>query len=103
MRPLIAALGLALLTAPATASTPAAWRQLEREAKLSCTKASSFARPTVSNMIIFEDATGMVAFLVSGKHREAHMKGAIGTNLCLYNRQTKKAAVEEAVGWSARR
>jgi hypothetical protein len=31
------------------------------------------------------------------------MKGAKGTNLCLYNRRTGKAAVEEAKGWGERR
>ncbi len=88
-----------LLAAPASASTPAAWQQLQKQAERSCISASAFARPRVSNMIVFDDTTGVVALLVSGTFRQRHMKGATGTNLCLYNRQTKKAVVEEAKGW----
>jgi hypothetical protein len=54
-------------------------------------------------MVVFDDATGVVALLVTGTYRQRHMKGASGTNLCLYNRKTKKAAVEEAKGWGDRR
>jgi hypothetical protein len=88
-----------LLAAPASASTPAAWQQLQKQAERGCISASAFARPRVSNMIVFDDTTGVVALLVSGTFRQRHMKGATGTNLCLYNRQTKKAVVEEAKGW----
>jgi hypothetical protein len=54
-------------------------------------------------MIVFDDRTGVVALLVTGTHRSVQMKGATGTNLCLYNRNTRKAAVEEAQGWQSRR
>jgi hypothetical protein len=91
------------LAAPAAASTPQAWRQLQREAERSCIEASAFGRPRVSNMIVFDDAAGVVAILVTGTYRQPHMKGASGTNLCLYNRKTRKAAVEEAKGWQERR
>ncbi len=92
-----------LLAAPASASTPAAWQQLQKQAERSCISASAFARPRVSNMIVFDDTTGVVALLVSGTFRQRHMKGATGTNLCLYNRKTKRAVVEEAKGWGERR
>ncbi len=89
----------ALLAAPASASTPAAWQQLQKQAERGCISASAFARPRLSNMIVFDDTTEVVALLVSGTFRQRHMKGATGTNLCLYNRKTKKAVVEEAKGW----
>ncbi len=89
----------ALLAAPASASTPAAWQQLQKQAERGCISASAFARPRLSNMIVFDDTTEVVALLVSGTFRQRHMKGATGTNLCLYNRKTKKAVVEEATGW----
>jgi hypothetical protein len=54
-------------------------------------------------MIVFDDRTGIVAILVTGTHRAVQMKGATGTNLCLYNRNTRKSAVEEAQGWQWRR
>jgi hypothetical protein len=72
---------------------------MQRQAERGCIKASAFARPRVSNMIVFDDATGVVAMLVTGTHPQAQMKGAVRTNLCLYNRRTKKVAVEEATGW----
>jgi hypothetical protein len=54
-------------------------------------------------MIVFNDVTGVVALVVTGTFRSRHMRGATGTNLCLYNRRTNTAAVEEAVGWGERR
>ena len=93
---------LALLAAPAAASTPAAWKALQQQAERSCVAASGFARPRVSSMIVFDDRTGVVALLVTGTYRQRHMKGASGTNLCLYNRKTRTAAVEEAKGWGER-
>jgi hypothetical protein len=54
-------------------------------------------------MIVFDDAAGVVALLVTGTYQQRHMRGATGTNLCLYNRRTKTSAVEEAKGWSERR
>jgi hypothetical protein len=88
---------------PVLASSPDAWAQLKKQAERSCVIASGFRRPRVSGAIIFDDAVGVVAMLVTGTHEQAHLKGATGTNLCLYDRRTRKAAVEEAKGWSHRR
>ncbi len=93
---------LAILAGPATASTSASWRQLEKQAQRSCIQASGFRAPRVSKMVVFDDRTGLVALLVTGTYRQPHMKGASGTNLCLYDRRTKNAVVEEARGWSER-
>jgi hypothetical protein len=103
MRPTTLLAAASLIAAPASASTPAAWQRLQQQAERACISASAFGRPRVSNMIVFDDATGVVALLVTGMYRQPHMKGASGTNLCLYNRLTKKAAVEEAKGWGERR
>lgn len=40
--------------------------------------------------------------LVTGTYTQARLKDATGTNLCLYNRRTRKAEVEEAKGWCHR-
>jgi hypothetical protein len=93
----------AMLAAPASASPPEEWRQLQQRAERSCIAASNFRQPRVSKMIVFDDVTGVVALLVTGTFRSRHMRGATGTNLCLYNRRTNTAAVEEAVGWGERR
>lgn len=103
MRVYLILVSLGLLASPAGASTPAAWAALQRQAERSCIAASAFGRPRVSSTIVFDDESGMVALLVTGVHRQPHMKGASGTNLCLYNRRTKKAAVQEAKGWGERR
>ncbi len=99
MRRLLIPAAAALLAAPASASTPEAWKLMQRQAERACLKASALARPRVSNMVVFDDATGVAAMLVTGTYPQAHMKGAIGTHLCLYNRKAKKAAIEEAQGW----
>jgi hypothetical protein len=93
----------ALAGTNAAASTPQAWKELQRRAERSCIAASDLASPRASNMVVFDDQTGMVAFLISGTHRQSYMKGATGTDLCLYDRRRKKASVEEAKGWKERR
>lgn len=94
---------LASVSASLSASTPAAWAKLEREATRKCIEVSDFRRPRVSNPIIFNDQVGTVALLVSGIFPQSHMKGASGTSLCLYDRRTRTAVIEEAAGWSASR
>jgi hypothetical protein len=102
MRQLMIVLAAALVAAPAAASTPAAWKKLQQQAERSCIEASDLGRPRVSNMIVFDDKVGVVAILVTGMFRQPRLKGASGTNLCLYNRLTRKAAIEEAKGWGER-
>jgi hypothetical protein len=87
---------------PALASSPDAWAQLKKQAERSCLTASGFRRPRISRAIIFDDTAGIVAMLVTGTYPQARLKGATGTNLCLYDRRTRKAVVEEAKGWSER-
>jgi hypothetical protein len=50
-------------------------------------------------MVVFDDRTGFVALLVTGVYRQPRLNGATGTNLCLYDRRTRKVVVEEARGW----
>ena len=87
---------------PVLASSPDAWAQLRKQAERSCLAASGFRRPRVSRPIIFDDSVGVVAMLVAGDFKQTRLQGATGTNLCLYNRRTRRAAVEEAKGWSER-
>ena len=93
----------ALLAAPVSASSPAAWQRLQQQVERSCILASALARPRVSNMIVFDDAIGLVALLVTGaqRGRGAKIAGSV-TKLCLFNRITKTVAVEEARGWGER-
>ncbi len=91
--------GAILLCSPAEASSPAAWKQLRKQAERGCIAAAGFRRPRVSSPILFDDSVGSVALLVTGIYPQARLKGAHGTVLCLFNRRTKKVAVEEAKGW----
>jgi hypothetical protein len=103
MRYLLILSSALLCAAPAAASSPTAWGKLRQQAQRACVQASAFVLPRASDMIVFDDRTGIVAILVTGTHRAVQMKGATGTNLCLYNRNTRKSAVEEARGWQWRR
>jgi hypothetical protein len=49
--------------------------------------------------VIFADDVGKIAILISGTYRPAHMRGARGTALCLYDRETRTSATEEVSGW----
>jgi hypothetical protein len=99
MRYLISLAAVIALAEPVSASSPAAWHKLQREAERHCIVESNFVRPNVSKMIVFDDKTAVVAFLVSGIHRAPHMKAAGSTNLCLYNRLTKRVSIQEAPNW----
>lgn len=99
MRHLLVGIVLITCSLPVHGSTPTAWSKLERDAKRSCIAASNFRQPRASEMIVFSDAVGQVALLVTGIYRQPHMKGVRGTNLCLYNRRTRASAVEEAMTW----
>lgn len=87
---------------PVLGSSPDAWAQLRKQAERSCIAASGLRRPRVSSAIIFDDTVGTVAMLVTGTYTQPRLKGATGTNLCLYDRRIRKAVVEEAKGWSER-
>lgn len=97
------AAALVVTSQPASASTPGEWAKLEWRAKQSCMAASNYRRPSVSNPAVFNDRVGIVAMLVSGTYRQAHMKAAKGTSLCLFNRKLGTAVVEEVTGWGETR
>lgn len=93
---------LALAAGSAAASTPAAWADLQRRVERSCIQASGLLQPRVSSMIVFDDRSGAVALLVTGRFPERQARGATGTKLCLYDRKTKRVVLEEAEGWGDR-
>ena len=103
MRTLILTGMLAMLASPALASSPDAWAQLYRQAGQRCVAASRLKNAQASKPIVFSDASGQLAMLVTGTFPQRHMKGASGTSLCLYDRRSKTAQVEEAGNWRAER
>ena len=102
MRLLLAAAVLALAV-PAAAATPEAMAQGMSDAKLACRKASDLKNAaTLGKPVLFSDAAGKTAILVTGTWRPKHMKGARATMLCLYDRAAATAEVQEALKWTAK-
>lgn len=91
---------LAMVAQGAAASTPGEWSRLERAARHSCIAASGFKRPTASSPVVFNDKVGVVAILVSGSVRQAQTRPVRVTSLCLYDRKSRIATVEETTGWN---
>ena len=92
----LAFLCLTALATQAHASSPDAWAAYDKTVLASCTKASGLkeAKP-VGNAAQFDDRVGYTALLLQGKKKKKHMKGAQGTELCLYNKESKTAYVTE--------
>ena len=89
------ALLASVLAAPLQASTPGAWAALDRQTSTACSAASGLRSATVGPVVRFSDRFLMDARIVTGTYPQSHMKGATGTILCLYNRRTKRAEVQE--------
>ncbi|MCU7251025.1 hypothetical protein [Pseudomonas koreensis] len=92
----LACLCLTALTPLAHASSPDAWAAYDKAVLASCTKASGLknAKP-VGNAAQFDDRVGYTALLLQGQYPQKHMKGAQGTELCLYSKKSKTAFVTE--------
>lgn len=93
---------LLLLTPGAvTASSTEAWAKLTADAKARCAAESHLLRPSTSAPIVFSDTAGKVALLVTGSFPQKGLRGVQGSYLCLYDRRTGRAEVQEARGWRA--
>ncbi|NWB90506.1 hypothetical protein [Pseudomonas agarici] len=89
-------ISLAALANQAQASSADAWLAYDKAVLASCTKASGLksAKP-VGNPAQFDDQVGYTAVLLHGLYPQVHMKNQPGTELCLYNKKNKTAAVTE--------
>ncbi|TNB86622.1 hypothetical protein FHJ31_08415 [Pseudomonas sp. Fig-3] len=89
-------LGFTALAAQAHASSPEAWATHDKAVLASCIKASGLknAEP-VGTAAQFDDRVGYTALLLQGQYPQKHMKGATGTELCLYRKKSKTAYVTE--------
>jgi len=68
---------------------------LDQQTSAACRAASGFHSASVGPVVRFSDRFLMDARTVTGTYPQSHMKGATGTMLCLYNRRTKRAEVQE--------
>lgn len=93
-----------LVAAPAFASGDVAWKQGMAQATRACLKASALQdAASAGEPVLFSDAAGKTALLVTGRWRPAHMKNARATILCLYDRRSRTAETQEAPRWSVAR
>ena len=86
---------------PAVASSPTAWAQHDKEVAAACRKASGLRDPQVETTVVrFDDAIGLDARLVRGIWPQPHMQGQRALMLCLFDRKTRKAAIQHADDWA---
>ena len=89
------ALLASVFAAQLQASTPGAYAALDRQTSTACSAASGLRSTSVGPVVRFSDRFLMDARTVTGTYPQSHMKGATGKMLCLYNRRTKRAEVQE--------
>jgi len=89
-------IGLSALASQAMASSEQAWKDFDKTVIDSCVKASQLkdTKPA-GTAAMFDDSVGYTALLLKGRYPQAHMKNKTGTELCLYQRNTKTAVVTE--------
>ncbi len=87
----------AALAMPVFASTPEAWAAHDKEVAEACIKVSALkgAQPAGLPMP-YDDRVRMTALLLTGRYPQPQMKNRVGRELCLYDRETRDAAVTEA-------
>jgi len=78
------------------ASSPGAWAQFNQRVTRSCLAAAGFRNARPSPVIGFDDRVGKAAMLVSDRSR-----GSSNAKLCLYDKASRKAYIDNADGWVA--
>ncbi len=81
------------------ASSEAAWASGDKALQAACLKASGLKGAKAAGSIIhYGDEVGYSALLLSGRYPQAFMHNQPGKELCLYQRATKKAVIQDADG-----
>lgn len=96
--PAILATGVTALMSqtPAHASSDKAWAAFNAQATRACVAASGIRNARPSGIVGFDDRVGKVAILVSDRTR-----GSVVSKLCLYDKRSQRAFVDDAEMWSA--
>ncbi|SFI54700.1 hypothetical protein [Caulobacter sp. UNC279MFTsu5.1] len=93
----LACVTAASMTASAVqASSPSAWAEFNQRVTRSCLAAAGYRNARPSPVIGFDDRVGKVAMLVSDRSR-----GSNNAKLCLYDKASRKAYIDNADGWVA--
>lgn len=85
----------ATVMATANAATAPSYAALDLQTSAACIAASGLRDAAAGPVVRFSDDFLMDARTVTGTYPQPHMKGAKGTMLCLYNRQTERAETQE--------
>jgi hypothetical protein len=94
-----ASVALLLVAAAATASTPQAWSDYDKEVIAKCVAASHLrdAHPG-GQRIDFDDHTGISALFIIGHYPQPHMNNQRGRELCLFDKRSQKVIIADADG-----
>ena len=91
-----AALMALLVPAGLAASTPASWKQLDRNSGRACLAMSGLARPELlAAKTSFSDVIGIDVGMIRGRNNHGQMMRL----LCAYNRRTGRTEVQDAGTW----
>jgi hypothetical protein len=97
MRKLLIVTALAVTASGATASTPAAWNQMNQRVNRACIAMSGLARPQLlAKTISFSDTIGTEIRMIRGTDKRGRMQRL----LCAYDRKSGRAEVQEADVWT---
>ncbi|MBF8779509.1 hypothetical protein [Pseudomonas fulva] len=97
MKPSSLLLLVCVLSSPlAHASSEQAWNEHRQQVLKACLAASQFKDAHVRGKPVeFEDQVGYSALLLEGTYPQKHMQKRTGTELCLFDKQHKRAYVSE--------
>ena len=91
----IAVVTASILGMPALASTPEAWRQLDRQVYRACIAASGLSQAKiVTDKASFSDRVPVELRIVEGYNRQS----VIDVKLCAYDRRTRRATTTDGAG-----
>jgi len=84
-----------IVAAPASASTPAAWAQMDRQVDRACRTAAGLQRARVQpDKVSFADRVPIELRIIEGYTRG----GVVEVKLCAYNRRTGRVAITDGGG-----
>ena len=97
MRALLVLAGVMLSASAVSASTPAAWKEMDQRVRRTCIAASGLTRPRLIDApVSFSDGIGTEMRVLRGTRQ-----GRPQRLLCAYNRRTRAVEVQDAPDWPA--
>ena len=85
-----------LVTFSSLASSEAAWQQLDKDVQKSCLAISALQEKKIEGKRTdFSDDVGYSAVVISGNYKFKNSQPVPGKELCLYDRKSKKASLEQ--------